>query len=209
MKYDVKPLEAQMNKTIDSYESNLASIRASQANAAVLNRVSFEYYGSPTPINSMADIRVSDARTLVITPYDKSTLKAMEKAILTSDVGITPTSDGTVIRLCFPQLTEERRREIAKQVEKMGEDAKVAVRNLRRSANDDVKKQKKDGVMTEDEVTAGEKQQKKQQQKKQQKKSVAIKIHLATSQTKQVLAEILKTKAKLNNQAQSQNQIKK
>ena len=157
MKYDVKPLEAQMNKTIDSYESNLASIRASQANAAVLNRVSFEYYGSPTPINSMADIRVSDARTLVITPYDKSTLKAMEKAILVSDVGITPTSDGTVIRLCFPQLTEERRREIAKQVEKMGEDAKVAVRNLRRSANDDVKKQKKDGVMTEDEVTAAEK----------------------------------------------------
>ena len=157
MKYNTKTLEGKMDKAITAYENNLADVRASQANAAVLNRVSFEYYGSPTPINSMADIRVSDARTLVITPYDKSTLKAMEKAILTSDVGITPTSDGTVIRLCFPQLTEERRREIAKQVEKMGEDAKVAVRNLRRSANDDVKKQKKDGIMTEDEVTAGEK----------------------------------------------------
>ena len=157
MKYDVKALEAQMTKTIESYESNLATIRASQANAAVLNRVSFEYYGSPTPINTMADIRVVDARTLVITPYDKSTLKAIEKAILTSDVGITPNNDGTVIRLSFPQLTEERRREIAKQVEKMGEEAKVAIRNLRRSANDDVKKKKKDSIMTEDEVTAAEK----------------------------------------------------
>ena len=157
MKYDVKALEAQMTKTIESYESNLASIRAAQANAAVLNRVTFEYYGAPTPINSMADIRVVDARTLVITPYDKSTLKAMEKAILVSDIGITPNNDGTVIRLIFPQLTEERRREIAKQVEKMGEEAKVAIRNLRRAANDDVKKKKKDSVMTEDEVTAAEK----------------------------------------------------
>ena len=156
MKYDVKALEAQMTKTIESYESNLAAIRASQANAAVLNRVNFEYYGAPTPITSMADIRVVDARTLAITPYDKSTLKAIEKAILTSDVGITPNNDGTVIRLSFPQLTEERRREIAKQVEKMGEEAKVAIRNLRRAANDDVKK-KKDSIMTEDEVTAAEK----------------------------------------------------
>lgn len=157
MKYDVKALEAQMTKTIESYESNLATIRASQANASVLNRVTFEYYGAPTPINSMADIRVVDARTLVITPYDKSTLKAIEKAILTSDVGITPNNDGTVIRLSFPQLTEERRREIAKQVQKMGEEAKVALRNLRRAANDDVKKKKKDGSMTEDEVAAAEK----------------------------------------------------
>ena len=157
MKYDVKALEAQMTKTIESYESNLAAIRASQANAAVLNRVNFEYYGAPTPITSMADIRVVDARTLAITPYDKSTLKAIEKAILTSDVGITPNNDGTVIRLSFPQLTEERRREIAKQVEKMGEEAKVAIRNLRRAANDDVKKKKKDSIMTEDEVTAAEK----------------------------------------------------
>ena len=157
MKYDTKALEAKMKKTVAAYESNLATIRAGQANASVLNRVNFEYYGAPTPINTMADIRVSDARTLVITPYDRSTLKAMEKAILTSDVGITPANDGTVIRLQFPQLTEERRKDLTKQVQKMGEDAKVALRNERRTANDEIKKAKKDGTMTEDEVTASEK----------------------------------------------------
>ena len=157
MKYDVKSLEAQMTKTIDSYESNLASIRASQANAAVLNRVSFEYYGSPTPINSMADIRVSDARTLVITPYDKSTLKAMEKAILTSDLGIHPQNDGSCIRLTFPPMTEDRRKELSKQVAKMGEDAKVALRNIRRDANDKIKAMKKNTELTEDEAKAGDK----------------------------------------------------
>ena len=157
MKYDTKALEEKMKKTVAAYESNLATIRAGQANASVLNRVNFEYYGAPTPINTMADIRVSDARTLVITPYDRSTLKAMEKAILTSDVGITPANDGTVIRLQFPQLTEERRKDLTKQVQKMGEDAKVALRNERRTANDEIKKAKKDGTMTEDEVTASEK----------------------------------------------------
>ncbi len=157
MKYDSKALEAKMQKSIASYENNLADIRASQANAAVLNRVTFDYYGSATPIKDMASITVSDARTLVITPYDKSTLKAMEKAILMSDVGITPQNDGTVIRLNFPQLTEERRKQLAKQVKGMGEEAKVAVRNIRRDANDEVKKAKKDSIMTEDEVTAAEK----------------------------------------------------
>ncbi len=157
MKYDTKELEAKMQKTIAAYENNLADIRASQANASVLNRVTFEYYGSPTPIKDMAGITLSDARTLVITPYDASTLKAIEKAILVSDVGITPQNDGKVIRLTFPQLTEERRRELVKQVQKMGEDAKVALRNERRTANDFVKKQKKDNLMTEDEVTAAEK----------------------------------------------------
>ncbi len=157
MKYDTKALEARMQKTISSYENDLADIRASQANAAVLNRVTFDYYGSATPIKDMAGISITDARTLVITPYDKSTLKAMEKAILVSDVGITPQNDGTVIRLNFPQLTEERRKQLAKQVKGMGEEAKVAVRNIRRDANDEVKKAKKDSTMTEDEVTAAEK----------------------------------------------------
>lgn len=157
MKYDTKELENQMKKTVAAYESNLSTIRAGQANASVLNHVSFEYYGAPTPLNTMADIRVSDARTLLITPYDRSTLKAMEKAILTSDVGITPSNDGSVIRLVFPQLTEERRKDLTKQVAKMGEEAKVALRNIRRTANDAVKKAKKDGTMTEDEVTDAEK----------------------------------------------------
>ncbi len=157
MKYETKDLEAKMQKTIAAYENNLADIRASQANASVLNRVTFEYYGSQTPIKDMAGITLSDARTLVITPYDNSTLKAIEKAILISDVGITPQNDGKVIRLTFPQLTEERRRELAKQVQKMGEDAKVALRNERRNANDFVKKQKKDNLMTEDEVASAEK----------------------------------------------------
>ena len=119
--------------------------------------MTFDYYGAPTAIKDMASISVSDARTLVITPYDKSTLKAMEKAIQTSDVGINPQNDGTVLRLVVPQLTEERRKSLAKQVKGMGEEAKVAVRNIRRDAMDDIKKAKKDGTMTEDDVTAAEK----------------------------------------------------
>lgn len=157
MKYDSKSLEAKMQKSIVAYENILADIRASQANAAILNRVTFEYYGAPTPIKDMAGITLSDARTLVITPYDKSTLKAMEKAILMSDVGITPANDGSVIRLTFPQLTQERRKELTKQVQKMAEEAKVAIRNDRRAANDSVDKMKKDGEMTEDDVTAAKK----------------------------------------------------
>ena len=157
MKINVKPYEEKMQKTIAAYESNLAVIRAGQANPMVLAKVTFEYYGAPTLINTMADIRVVDAKTIMVTPYDKSTLKAMEKAILASDVGITPNNDGSVIRLSFPQPTEERRRELAKQVQKMGEDAKVAIRNIRRDANEDIKKKKKDGEMTEDEQKSSEK----------------------------------------------------
>lgn len=157
MNYSTKNLEEKMEKSIASYESVLNTIRASQANAGVLSHISFEYYGSPTPINTMADIRTSDARTLTITPYDASTLKAIEKAIQMSDIGINPMNDGKVIRLVFPQLTEERRREIKKQVQKYAEEAKVALRNLRRDANDDVKKQKKDGLLTEDDQKAAEK----------------------------------------------------
>jgi ribosome recycling factor len=157
MKYDSKSLEKRMQKAIDAYVNNLADVRASQANAAVLNRVTFDYYGAPTAIKDMASISLSDARTLVITPYDKSTLKAMEKAIQTSDVGINPQNDGAVLRLVFPQLTEERRKALAKQVKGMGEEAKVAVRNIRRDAMDEIKKAKKDSTMTEDEATASEK----------------------------------------------------
>ena len=157
MKFDTKPMEERMGKAIASFESTLSTVRASQANPGVLSRVTFDYYGSPTPLNSMADVRVSDARTLTITPYDASTLKAMEKAILMSDVGITPMNDGKVIRLAFPQLTEERRREIKKQVQKYAEEAKVAIRNIRRDANEDAKKQKKDGLLTEDDLKNAEK----------------------------------------------------
>ena len=157
MKLDVKEFEAKMQKSIASYEAELATIRAGQANTAVLAKVSFEYWGAPTLISSMADIRVADTKTVTITPYDATTLKAMEKAILASDVGITPTNDGKVIRLVFPQPTEERRKELVKQIQKMGEDAKVAVRNVRRDANDLCKKLKKDGEMTEDEQKTSEK----------------------------------------------------
>ena len=157
MNYNTKDLESKMQKTVASYEQNLATIRASQANAAVLSRVTFDYWGSPAEITAMANVRIADAKTLEIIPYDASTLKAMEKALLTSDIGITPSNDGKIIRLIFPQLTEERRRELAKQVQKMGEDAKVAVRNIRRTENDDIKKQKKDGLLTEDDVKAAEK----------------------------------------------------
>ena len=157
MKLNTKEFEERMTKAVAALNNNFDTIRAGRANAAVLNRVNFEYYGSPTPLNSMADIRLSDARTLVIKPYDGGTLKAMEKAILASDVGITPTNDGQVIRLVFPQPTEERRKELCKQVSKLAEEAKVAVRNIRRDANEVAKKMQKDGEMTEDEWKASEK----------------------------------------------------
>ena len=157
MKLDTKDFEAKMQKSITSLESNLSTIRAGQANPAVLSKVTFEYYGAATPVAQMADIRVADSKTITITPYDGGTLKAIEKAILASDIGITPSNDGRTIRLVFPQPTEERRRELAKQVQKYGEECKVAIRNIRRDANDLTKKNKKDGIMTEDEVKASDK----------------------------------------------------
>ena len=157
MKLDTKEFETKMQKAIAAYQENLSVIRAGQANTAVIGKVTFEYWGAPTLITSMADVRVADSKTLTITPYDATTLKEMEKAILASDVGITPTNDGKVIRLVFPQLTEERRKDLVKQVQKMGEDAKVAIRNVRRDANDLCKKKKKDNEMTEDEQKASEK----------------------------------------------------
>ncbi len=157
MKLDCTEFEAKMKKSVNSYESALADIRAGRANPGLLDKIDVDYYGAPTKINQMAEVKVSDARTIVITPWDASTMKKIEKAILASDLGITPQNDGKVIRLSFPQLTEERRRELTKQVSKMGEEAKVAIRNIRREANDLSKKQKKDGDMTEDELKASDK----------------------------------------------------
>lgn len=146
-----------MQKSINNYESNLSTIRASQANAAIVSKVTFEYYGAPTKLVDMASVSVTDPKTLTISPYDRSTLRAMVKALQASDIGITPTDDGSVIRLIFPPLTEEHRKNLAKQIQKMGEEARVAIRNIRRDANDAIKKQKKDGDMTEDEQKASEK----------------------------------------------------
>lgn len=157
MKFNTKPTEEKMQKTVSNYESNLSTIRASQANTAIVSKVTFEYYGAPTKLVDMASVSVTDPKTLTISPYDRSTLKAMVKALLASDIGITPMDDGSVIRLVFPPLTQEHRKELAKQIQKMGEEARVAIRNIRRDANDDIKKQKKDGTMTEDEQKAGEK----------------------------------------------------
>ncbi len=157
MKLDLKPFEEKMKKAISVYEENLSTIRAGRANPNALSKISVDYYGSPTPISGVAAISISDARTLVIQPWDASTVKDIERAILASDLGITPQSDGKTIRLIFPQPTEERRREMTKQIAKMGEEAKVAVRNLRRDANDKIKDMKKKSEMTEDEAKASEK----------------------------------------------------
>ena len=157
MKFETAHTKEKMQKSVAAFESNLSTIRASQANAAVVSKVTFEYYGTPTRIVDMASVSVSDAKTLTISPYDRSTLKDMVKAIYASDIGITPTDDGTVIRLIFPQLTEEHRKSLAKQIQKMGEDARVAIRNIRRDANEEIKKAKKDGDMTEDEQKSSEK----------------------------------------------------
>ena len=157
MKLDTKDYEAKMKKSISAYTENLSTIRAGRANPDVLKKISVDYYGSPTPIASIAEIKVADARTIVITAWDKSAMKGIEKAILTSDLGINPQNDGSCIRLSFPPTTEERRRELSKQIAKMGEEAKVAIRNIRRDANDKIKAMKKDSEMTEDEAKQSDK----------------------------------------------------
>ncbi|MBQ7325893.1 MAG: ribosome recycling factor [Clostridia bacterium] len=157
MKLDTKIYEEKMKKTIHSYSENLSTIRAGRANPDVLKKIAVDYYGSPTPISSIAEIKVTDARTLTITAWDKSIMKGIEKAILTSDLGINPQNDGSCIRLSFPPMTEERRKDLSKQISKMGEDAKVAVRNIRRDANDKIKADKKNSVMTEDEAKQSDK----------------------------------------------------
>ena len=158
MKLDVKEFETKMTKSVASYKENLSTIRAGRANPDVLKKIEVDYYGSPTAISAIAEIKVTDARTIVITAWDKSAMKGIEKAILTSDLGIHPQNDGACIRLTFPPMTEERRKELSKQVSKMGEDAKVAIRNIRRDANDKTKTMKKNSEMTEDEAKSSDKQ---------------------------------------------------
>ncbi len=157
MKLDVKPYEEKMKKSVSAFETELATIRAGRANASVLDRINVDYYGSPTAINAIAAVKATDAMTLTITPWDASTVKMIEKAIQASDLGINPVSDGKVIRLAFPQPTEEKRKQLTKDVAKMAEDAKVAIRNIRRDANDKAKDMKKNSEMTEDEQKASEK----------------------------------------------------
>ena len=148
--------KSKMEKSINVMLSEFASIRAGRANPNVLDKVKVDYYGSPTPVNQMAAVSVAEARVLVITPWDKSTLKSMEKAIQASDIGINPQNDGQVIRLTFPQLTEDRRKEIVKEVKKGGEDTKVAIRSIRRDAMEKIKAKKKNSEITEDEQKDGE-----------------------------------------------------
>lgn len=147
---DYQEFEAKMKKTCDALETQFATIRAGRANASVLDQIMVEYYGTPTPINQIASIATPDPRSLLIQPWDASALKGIEKAILTSELGINPQNDGKSIRLVFPPLTEERRNELVKQTKKYGEEAKVAVRNIRRDAIEKFKKAQKDSEITED-----------------------------------------------------------
>lgn len=142
--------EERMEKAVGALRRELASLRAGRASVSLLDRVQVEYYGAMTPVNQLANISTPDARTLIIQPWDKSSIGAIEKAILKSDLGLTPSNDGTVIRITIPALTEERRNELVKMTKKYGEEAKVAVRNIRRDANDDIKKLEK-GTISEDE----------------------------------------------------------
>ena len=157
MKLDKKEFETKMQKTTASYESELETIRVGRANPNVLNKITVDYWGVQTPITQVGDVKVPDARTLLITPWEANLLKSVEKAINMSDLGINPQNDGKSIRLVLPPLTEERRKDLQKQVARFGEEAKVAVRNIRRDANDLCKKMKKDSEMTEDEQKASEK----------------------------------------------------
>ena len=152
MKDVINTAKDKMGKCVAAVETEYASIRAGRANPAVLDKVTVDYYGVPTQINAMAAVAVSEARVLVITPWDASTLKSIEKAILASDIGITPTNDGKAIRITFPQLTEERRKELCKQVKKIAEEGKVAVRNVRRDAMEKFKAMKKNNEITEDDL---------------------------------------------------------
>lgn len=155
---DYTNIEERMKKTISVYEENLSEIRAGRANPAILNKVTVDYYGTATPINQVAGISVPEARLIVIQPWDMSVLKEIERAILASDIGITPNNDGKVIRLNFPELNEERRKELVKDIRKMSEEAKVAVRSVRRDGIDEFKKMQKDSSITEDELKQAEDQ---------------------------------------------------
>ena len=150
MSSNTKAFEDKMKSAVEHLERELKTVRAGRANPGVLDKVTVDYYGSPTPIQQVASVAVSEARTLTITPWDRTLLRAISKAILASDVGITPIDDGSTIRLNFPAPTEERRKQLAKEVSKLGEEAKVAVRNIRREAMDKAKAMKKAGELTED-----------------------------------------------------------
>ena len=157
MSVDFKEFGRRMDKTLEHLEEDFGAVRAGRANAKVLDRITVQYYGSETPLNGVATISTPDARTLVIQPWDNKLVKDIQKAIQVSDLGINPQNDGKVIRLVFPQLTEERRKDLAKQVKKYAEDAKVAMRNIRRDGMDYVKKLKKNSEITEDDQKKAEK----------------------------------------------------
>ena len=150
--------ELKFKKAIESLESRLLNIRAGRANPAILNKVTVDYYGVPTPINQMAGISVPEARLIVIQPWDASVLKEIEKAILASDIGLNPNNDGKVIRLSFPELTEERRKDLVKDIKKIAEDSKVAIRSIRRDGIDEAKSMQKESIITEDDLKKAEEQ---------------------------------------------------
>ena len=155
---DFKNVEEKMDKTISILKENYAEVRAGRANPAILNKVKVNYYGTPTPINQVAGISVPEARLIVIQPWDASLLKEIEKEILKAELGINPNNDGKVIRLAFPELTEERRKELVKEIKKIAEDAKVSIRSVRREGIDEAKKMQKDSQITEDELKSAEDQ---------------------------------------------------
>ena len=147
----MEELEERMKKSVSVYEENLSEIRAGRANPAILNKISVEYYGVPTPINQVAGISVPEARMIVIQPWDASVLKEIEKAILASDIGLNPNNDGKVIRLNFPELTEERRKEVAKEIRKIAEEARISIRSIRRDGIEEARNEQKQSLITEDE----------------------------------------------------------
>lgn len=153
---DYTNLKERMEKSIGAYQEKLAEIRAGRANPAILNKIRVDYYGTPTPINQVAGVSVPEARLIVIQPWDVSVLKDIEKAILASDIGLNPNNDGKVIRLAFPELTEERRKELAKEIRKIAEEAKVAIRAIRRDGIDEAKAKQKNSEITEDELKSAE-----------------------------------------------------
>ncbi len=158
MMEELKIYEEKMQKTIDNLQENFQSIRAGRANPHVLDKVKVNYYGTMTPIQQVGNISIPEARVILIQPWERNMIKEVEKAINMSDIGINPTNDGQSVRLVFPELNEERRKDLAKQIKKYGEEAKVAVRNIRRDANDKTKKLEKDGEYTEDDVKQADKE---------------------------------------------------
>ena len=152
MEFDIKTYEDKMDKTLSNLQEEYVSIRAGRANPHILDKIQVDYYGTPSPLQSVANISVPEARMIQIQPWESSLIKEIERAIIASDLGLTPANDGKTIRLVFPELTEERRKELVKDVKKKGENAKIAVRNIRRDANDTFKKQNKSGDLTEDDL---------------------------------------------------------